>query len=98
MNPNLLSFLSAADKSLFDVLISWPFTKIEEALQLYWQRDWDEEADGVSKGVRLSGNKIDWPIKRPFLRLDIKFGWIAKEFLSFAATELINNKPVLSKL
>jgi len=40
-------------------------TKIDKALQLYWRRDWNEDVDGVSNGVKPSEKRMDWPIRRP---------------------------------
>jgi len=34
-------------------------TKIDKALQLYWFRDWNEDADEVSNGVKSSRKRMD---------------------------------------
>ena len=81
-----------------DVLISCLLMIVDDDLVLNWQRDWLEGVEGVLKRLSPSGNNIDCPMKRPFMRLDIRVGCIKNVFLSQLATDINNNKRVLFEL
>ena len=96
MKPNFLSLLLEVDKSLFEVLISYLLMKMEDALQLYQQRDYDVEVEGISNSVIPLRMSIVWVIRRLYRRFEAIFIDIRQEIHSLDTTEKSNRSTDLA--